>query len=240
MGSAAMPPVPAACLRDTGEPVVLLQAQAWLFLVNFNVSSGTNAVSGCMVTTDGAARVTYTVFTCTIMGSVPVLNGIAHFGGEGHIVCPFDVTRAVKAGQIGYDNFWVMAITTRTADSANDAHANPIFNHPSVNFYLPTPSREFGTTFQASFGELYTLHASTGVSVTASSWFNKSSTGGLVLDNYFNTEWVGEMVVDQSLAFNTVPTTINIGYSAFGVPNFANIQLHELIVDPAGRCCEGG
>ena len=86
--------VPAACLKDNGQPVQVAPViGAWALALNFNHVPSLTSTVGCQITTIALnpQRVSYTSVTCTInnnINNIAVGGGAAPFDGTFWVTCP--------------------------------------------------------------------------------------------------------------------------------------------------------
>lgn len=226
-------PVPAECRDDAGIALVPEQSPGWLFLVNFNVVTPQGAVRGCMVTSDAAGEVRRHAFDCQVIGAVPIAGGAATLSSQGHVSCPFDIKGG--DGIATYDNFWMRA-RLGTSSAASPA-AMSLFAHPSVSL---AGSRDATTVRMSSTLNDWPMHTERrnvwGAPVLA---LHAQRIPAAVAQHYMGDALVNSAPRLQPVLFSTAPVFVTIG-QAGPAATAALAVLHELVVDPGGRCCDGG
>ncbi len=221
--------VPEACLNDQGQPVTP-GPQGWAFIVNFNVISA-GQVQACTVQTPFGSLL-YSVTPCQAIGPVKLVAGAIRLNGEGYLACLFDIEAVTKKKNMAYNNFWMRAHGTPQPAPALGAHQNPVFSHSSVALGMPmSPAGIQLSTWLAGDWQVSTSPFTGTVKL-------EPTFAAAKLHHYVNLSEQQVFQMPNAIPFGGSAEIIWIGRSRMQPSMYAVMQLDELIVDPAGYCCE--
>jgi hypothetical protein len=217
-------PPPAECFTDGGhlvEPRPDIDS-GWALVLNFNHAPAADVTTGCVVTRIAPQQLEFALIECQISNNVrqaPVGGGAAIFDGNLWIECP-----GPAQGSLTHKDFDVAA---RAQFSASGNYR--LMEHPQAAVYAYVDV-DWQVALNSRYGKSSFAHTA-----------NQTNVQG-------QTVALLSTVTDErgSHAVNGAPLTPDAGVAAFDLDASQRITigaqgevwtLHELIVDPPGRCC---